>query len=141
MENMTVTHRVASLRGVPAAVRLLSCEPLLGPLNATGPDRHGMGGRRRRVRPCHRRVELAWVRGVRDTCLAQAVPLFFKLWGGRTPKANAVDGKLWDEMPGGQGPVLGARQAFRGPLRRCEEGAAPPGRRGGCCDRRATLRV
>lgn len=38
------------LREVPAAVRFLFCEPLLGPLAGSRPRRHWLGDRRRRVR-------------------------------------------------------------------------------------------
>ncbi|SIN10739.1 phage Gp37Gp68 family protein [Mycobacteroides abscessus subsp. abscessus] len=46
-------------------------------------------------------MELSWARSIRDACRAEAVPFFFKQWGGRTPKAagRELDGQLWDEMP------------------------------------------
>jgi protein gp37 len=41
------------------------------------------------------------VRALRDLCEREAVPFFFKQWGGRTPKAGgrALDGRTWDGMP------------------------------------------
>jgi protein gp37 len=48
-------------------------------------------------------MEAAWVRQIRDRCIAQNVPLFFKQWGGINKKAagRLLDGRTWDEMPGG----------------------------------------
>lgn len=93
--------RVEELRAVPAAVRFLSCEPLLGPL--TGLDLSGIrwviaGGE---SGPRHRPMEPAWVEEIRDACDAAGVPFFFKQWGGRTPKAGGrtLDGRTYDEMP------------------------------------------
>ena len=101
VESEEVLHRVDELRDVPAAVRFLSCEPLLGPLPslrlegigwviAGGESGHG-------ARP----MEGWWAEAIRDQCLEQQVPFFFKQWGGRTPKAHGRDlgGRTWDEMP------------------------------------------
>jgi protein gp37 len=51
--------------------------------------------------PHARPMAKAWAAGVRDACLAQGVPFFFKQWGGRTPKAGGrvLDGRTWDQMP------------------------------------------
>lgn len=51
--------------------------------------------------PTNRPMDRDWARGVRDACLATAVPFFFKQWGGRTPKAGGrtLDGVTWDQMP------------------------------------------
>lgn len=93
--------RVDELRKVPAKVRFLSCEPLLGPLNGLrleGIDWVIAGGE---SGPHYRPVELDWIRGIRDACQAASVPFFFKQWGGRTPKAagRELDGRTWSEMP------------------------------------------
>lgn len=101
VENSKVISRVDHLRDVPAAVRFLSCEPLLGPLDminlvginwviAGGESGHG-----------YRPMDINWVRGLRDVCVEEDVPFFFKQWGGRTPKAlgRELDGRAWDEMP------------------------------------------
>lgn len=101
VEDSSVLKRVDHLRGVPAAVRFLSCEPLLGPLD--GIDLAGIGWviAGGESGPNYRPMELAWARGIRDACTAADVPFFFKQWGGRTPKAlgRELDGQLWDEMP------------------------------------------
>jgi protein gp37 len=82
-------------------VRFLSLEPLLGPL-----PRLGLGGIDWVIAggesgPGARPMERAWVRDVRDRCLAAGVPFFFKQWGGvRKKKAGrTLDGRTWDDMP------------------------------------------
>jgi protein gp37 len=101
VEDQDSFDRIDDLRQVPAAVRFLSCEPLLGPLDGidlTGIDWVIAGGE---SGPAHRLLDPAWVADLRDTCQAAGVPFFFKQWGGRTPKAGGrlLDGLLWDEMP------------------------------------------
>ncbi|MCP2298529.1 protein gp37 [Nocardia amikacinitolerans] len=101
VENSAVVNRVDHLRDVPAAVRFLSCEPLLGPLDGidlSDIDWVIAGGE---SGPSYRPMNLNWVRGIRDACTSAGVPFFFKQWGGRTPKAlgRELDGQLWDEMP------------------------------------------
>jgi protein gp37 len=101
VENADAVNRVEDLRGVPAAVRFLSCEPLLGSLAGLALDRidwviaGGESGRH------HRPVHPAWVTELRDGCAAAAVPFFFKQWGGRTPKSGGreLDGRVWNDMP------------------------------------------
>jgi protein gp37 len=95
------TDRVAVLRETPAAVRFLSCEPLLGPLpslDLTGIDWVIVGGE---SGPEARPMREAWVTEIRDNCLDAGIPFFFKQWGGRTPKAGGrrLVGRTWDEMP------------------------------------------
>ncbi len=101
VESADVMYRVDDLRQVPAAVRFLSCEPLLGPL--TGIDLGGIGWVIAGGESGHgyRPVDINWVRELRDGCVAAEVPFFFKQWGGRTPKAagRILDGRLWGEMP------------------------------------------
>jgi protein gp37 len=93
--------RVDHLRTVPARVRFVSAEPLLGPLGSidlAGIDWLIAGGESGRgARP----MDPAWVRTLRDECLAAGVSFFFKQWGGRTPKAGGrlLDGRTWDEAP------------------------------------------
>lgn len=101
VETVEYANRVDELRRIPAAVRFLSCEPLLGDL--TGLDLSGIGwviagGESGQG---YRPVDVRWVRAIRDTCIQANVPFFFKQWGGRTPKAHGreLDGRLWDQMP------------------------------------------
>jgi protein gp37 len=55
--------------------------------------------------PHARPMQAAWVRELRDRCLAAQIPFFFKQWGGRTPQAGGrmLDGVIWDELPACQG--------------------------------------
>ena len=101
VENNEHLQRVANLRAVPAPVRFLSCEPLLGPLpdlDLTGIHWVIAGGE---SGPRHRSIDPAWVEEIRDACEAVRVPFFFKQWGGRTPKAGGrmLDGQTYDDMP------------------------------------------
>jgi len=101
VEDASQLGRVDDLRSVPAAVRFLSCEPLIGPLNELrliNVDWVIVGGE---SGPNHRRIEEAWVVHLRDLCLRDDVPFFFKQWGGRTPKQGGriLDGRTWDQMP------------------------------------------
>jgi protein gp37 len=94
IENRRFVKRADFLRTVPAAVRFISAEPLLGPLTCldlTDIDWLIAGGE---SGPRHRRVRVEWLRALRDQCEAEEVAFFFKQWGGRTPKAG---GRLLDD--------------------------------------------
>lgn len=101
VESADVVYRIDDLRQVPAAVRFLSCEPLLGPL--TGIDLDGIGWVIAGGESGHgyRPVDTKWVQGLRDGCVAAGVPFFFKQWGGRTAKSmgRLLDGTVWDQYP------------------------------------------
>jgi protein gp37 len=101
IENRKFVHRADYLRQVDAAVRFISAEPLLGPLE--GLDLDGIdwlisGGE---SGPKHRPVKLEWLRELRDRCNEEGVAYFFKQWGGYRPKAGGreLDGRTWDQMP------------------------------------------
>ncbi len=101
IENSRYMGRVSYLQKVPASVRFLSLEPLLGPLPNIPLDGINwviVGGE---SGPQHRPINPAWVREIRDQCVEEGVPFFFKQWGGVTPKAGGrlLDGRVWDEMP------------------------------------------
>ena len=101
VENARYRFRLDHLRKVDAAVRFVSAEPLLGPLDDLNLDAiHWLiagGESGPRARP----VEEAWLLGLRDQCDEADVPFFFKQWGGRTPKAGGrvLDGCIYDGMP------------------------------------------
>lgn len=89
------------LRQVPAAVRFVSAEPLLGPLPSLQLDHlHWVitGGE---SGPRHRPCKVEWVRDLRDRCVTAKVAFFHKQWGGRTHSAGGktLDGRVWDETP------------------------------------------
>lgn len=125
-DQATAIRRIPSLLSVPAAVRFLSCEPLLGPVDITDwldwnrENTCGCGDGE-----CHecwqsptsptpawvicggesgpnaRPMHPDWAKSLRDQCVAARVPFFFKQWGGRDKKSagRVLDGKTWDEFP------------------------------------------
>lgn len=101
VEDTRVAKRVDVLRQIPAAIRFLSCEPLLGPLDdldlsdihwVIGGGESGIG-----ARPC----DPAWAEGLLDLCESAGVAFFWKQWGGRTPKAGGRElrGREWSAYP------------------------------------------
>jgi protein gp37 len=94
--------RLERLRTVPAAVRFLSIEPLLGPLpdlRLDGVDWVIVSGE---SGPGSRPMRKEWVLEIRDACLGGAVPFFFKQWGGTRKKARRLLAASW-------GAALGVR--------------------------------
>jgi protein gp37 len=101
IENRRFVHRADFLRQVPSAVRFISAEPLLGPLECldlSEIDWLIAGGE---SGPKHRPVKAEWLRDLRDRCGEAGVAYFFKQWGGRRPKSGGrlLDGRTWDQMP------------------------------------------
>jgi three-Cys-motif partner protein len=101
IENKRWVLRADYLREVPAAVRFISAEPLLGPLTGLDlTDIHWLiaGGE---SGPGHRPVQAEWIRGLRDRCHRDGVAFFFKQWGGLRAKSGGrqLDGREWNEMP------------------------------------------
>ncbi len=101
IENMDVGWRADELRKVPADVRFLSLEPLLGPLDEL--DLSGIqwvivGGE---SGPHARPMRKEWVRTLRNRCRREAVPFFFKQWGGvqKARTGRILDGRTWNEFP------------------------------------------
>ncbi|MEV6190354.1 DUF5131 family protein [Streptomyces albidoflavus] len=101
VESEAELPRIDDLRQVPAAVRFLSCEPLLGPLPGLNLEGIGWVIAGGESGPNHRPLDEAWVTDIRDTCQQAGAAFFFKQWGGRTPKAGGrtLAGRTWDEMP------------------------------------------
>ena len=105
VEDARVLHRVANLVAVPAAVRFLSCEPLIGPL-----DRLPLDGIRWVIvggesGPGARPMQPAWVRSIQQQCAERQVAFFFKQWGGVHKKRHGriLDGRVYDELPSREG--------------------------------------
>ena len=95
-------RRIPALIDVPAEVRFLSAEPLLKPVNLR-PYLEDIqwvivGGE---SGPKARPIEAEWVCSIRDDCVDEGVPFFFKQWGGKTSKAGgrSLLGREWSEMP------------------------------------------
>jgi protein gp37 len=101
VEDSDALNRVDDLRRVPAAVRFLSCEPLIGPLENLDLDGINWVIAGGESGPGHRPLDPRWVIDIRDRCVTAGVPFFFKQWGGRTPKVGGreLDGRSWDQMP------------------------------------------
>jgi len=102
VEDSQRRSRIRHLRDAPAGLRFLSVEPLIGAigqLDLTGIEWVIVGGE---SGPGARPLDPAWVREVRDQCLAQRVAFFFKQWGGPRPKSGGrtLDGREWNEFPG-----------------------------------------
>lgn len=101
VEDRKTLVRLKHLRGVNAATRFVSFEPLLeslGKIELSGIHWAIVGGE---SGPHARPMNLDWVRELRDQCHAQGVAFFYKQFGGRTPKAggNTIDGRQWLEYP------------------------------------------
>ncbi len=100
VENQKYVHRVDYLRKVPAEVRFLSCEPLLGPLKLNLKGIHWVitGGE---SGPNYRPIKEEWVRSIRNQCQEANVAFFHKQWGGFRPKSKGrlLDGRTYDDMP------------------------------------------
>lgn len=96
-----MVSRADHLRRVPAHVRFISAEPLLGPLDDLNlDDIHWLitGGE---SGPKHRPCDPNWVRSLRDKCITEGVAFFHKQWGGRTSKSGGrlLDERIWDGIP------------------------------------------
>jgi protein gp37 len=101
VESAEYQWRIEHLRRTGAAVRFISLEPLLGPLDdliLEGIDWAIVGGESGpKARPMH----AEWVRAIRDRCKTAGVPFHFKQWGGVNKKktGRVLDGRTWDEIP------------------------------------------
>ncbi len=101
VENKAVKYRIDDLRLVPARIRFLSLEPLLGPLSSldlSNIDWVIVGGE---SGPGARLMKKEWVIQIKKQCIEQNVPFFFKQWGGINKKKTGrlLEGRTWDELP------------------------------------------
>lgn len=111
IEDARVLHRIADLQNVPARVRFLSCEPLIGPLDNLPLDGIAwviVGGE---SGPGARPVAKAWVESIRRQCRRERVRFFFKQWGGvrKHVTGRELNGRTYDEMPALAYPTSTAR--------------------------------
>lgn len=107
VESADYSQRIDILRQVPASVRFISFEPLLGPIS--DPDLSDIhwaivGGE---SGPGARPMEHWWVENLRAACHDQGVAFFFKQWGGPRKKATGriLDGRTWEEYPSPPNPA------------------------------------
>ncbi len=101
VENKDCLNRIDDLRRTDAKTKFISFEPLLGPLpkvNLREIDWVIIGGE---SGPGARYMNPKWVTNLRDQCIKQKVPFFFKQWGGVNKKKTGrlLNGRTWDEMP------------------------------------------
>lgn len=93
--------RIDCLRKTSAAVKFVSFEPLLGPMdgvNLSGMDWVIVGGE---SGPGARPMKAEWVQSLRDAAVHSEIPFFFKQWGGVNRKAHGrlLDGQIWSQWP------------------------------------------
>lgn len=101
VENTNFTYRIDHLRQTQAQTKFLSIEPLLGPIpriDLNGINWVIVGGE---SGPYARPMEKEWVIEIKNQCLTQKVPFFFKQWGGKNKKLNGrlLEGRTWDGLP------------------------------------------
>jgi len=94
-------HRISYLQKTNAHTKFLSLEPLLGPLPRLvldGIDWVIVGGE---SGPGARPLQPIWVQDIRDKCVENDVPFFFKQWGGKNKKKNGrlLEGDTWNQTP------------------------------------------
>lgn len=101
IERNDYVGRADILRELPAPVRFISAEPLLGPLpdlDLTDIAQLIVGGE---SGPGWRPMDADWARDLRDRCTASGVSFFFKQWAALHPKklGHELDGQVWQQMP------------------------------------------
>lgn len=101
VEDDRVIGRLDDLRRVPAAIRFVSFEPLIGSVaGAVLSDIHWaiVGGE---SGPNARDMDPVWVDEIEAACRRSGAAFFFKQWGGRNKKATGrlLNGRTYDEMP------------------------------------------
>ncbi|MDD5224083.1 MAG: phage Gp37/Gp68 family protein [bacterium] len=110
VENAAYTFRINHLRETNAKIKFISFEPLLGPiinLNLKNINWVIVGGE---SGPKARPMKKKWVEDIRDQCISEKIPFFFKQWGGVNKKktGRTLSGRIWDQMP-----VLDINDKFR----------------------------
>ena len=107
IERQEYVDRAGWLVRIPAFLRFVSCEPMIGPieLRVDGLGWVIAGGE---SGPRARRMDPRWVRGLRAQCNASRIPFFFKQWGtydesgqkvGKSRAGRELDGRTWDGVP------------------------------------------
>jgi protein gp37 len=101
VENAEYVNRITLLRKVPAAIRFVSFEPLLGPVgrgDLRDIDWAIVGGE---SGPSARPMDARWVTEIQAMCDRSGTAFFFKQWGGTNKKKTGrlLHGRTWDEYP------------------------------------------
>ena len=101
VESATYVDRIEVLRSVPAAIRFVSFEPLLGPIgriSLRGIHWAIVGGE---SGPSARSMDEKWVTQIQSICDRSGTAFFFKQWGGTNKKKSGrlLQGRTWDDYP------------------------------------------
>lgn len=101
IEDADALHRLDDIRAVPASIRFISFEPLIGPVgNVSLENIHWVivGGE---SGPGARPMRIEWIRDIFRQCRNTRVPFFFKQWGGvrKDLTGRQLGGRTYDEMP------------------------------------------
>ena len=101
VEDGRVLGRLDALRKVPAAIRFVSLEPLIGSVadgDLTGIHWAIVGGE---SGPRSREMKPEWVDEIEAMCARSGTVFFFKQWGGKNKKAagRLLHGRTYDDMP------------------------------------------
>ncbi|MBU4179916.1 MAG: phage Gp37/Gp68 family protein, partial [Actinobacteria bacterium] len=101
VEDATCAERLRPLKSSGAGVKFISFEPLLASIpepDLAGIDWAIVGGE---SGPSARAMEKQWVLELRDACVHQGVPFFFKQWGGARKKkaGRLLEGREWNQLP------------------------------------------
>ncbi len=101
IEDENALYRINDLHNVPAWVRFLSCEPLIGSIEHLPLENIQwviVGGE---SGPKARWMDRSWVESIQFQCESAKVPFFFKQWGGvhKHQTGRMLNGRTYDEMP------------------------------------------
>jgi protein gp37 len=101
VEDARAVSRIEDLVAVPAGIRFLSCEPLIGPLDnlpLEGIHWVIVGGE---SGPGARPMRPDWVESIYHQCATRRIPFFFKQWGGvrKDRTGRKLHGRTYDGMP------------------------------------------
>ncbi|MBI5208128.1 MAG: phage Gp37/Gp68 family protein [Candidatus Firestonebacteria bacterium] len=101
VESSDYKHRIDLLTKTRAHIKFISFEPLIedvGELNLKDIDWVIVGGE---SGPGSRSMSAEWVANIKEQCIQQNIPFFFKQWGGvnKKKRGRLLDGRTWDEMP------------------------------------------
>jgi len=102
VESRAYLHRIEDLRRVPARIRFVMFEPLVGPLgnlNLDGVHWGIVGGENGNGANRFRAMDPGWVREIRDQCVSSGVKFVFKQCAGKRAEqlGRELDGRVWDE--------------------------------------------
>ncbi len=95
-------QRIPLLQAIPASIRFLSIEPLLGEIDLSNHLLDGIGWTvvGGESGPHYRSMNIAWAKKIRDLCIAKNVPFWFKQQSDPRPEMNPyLDGKEWRQRP------------------------------------------